>query len=201
METPRIESKAQPEIEFAGAGIVLPARHAPSDPAVTAAFIAFHRNTGSIGTSAQRRGYVSRGGLVLGLLTILGFGGGLFLAVFSFNSTEQTSSTAAARPPEMLCMAPAATEAVAEPSESPSYAVTDEAGLHALPSFDLPPHDQAPAEISLWRTTKGGHFASFGNNPNTSADAPAFAGVDSPMPGSNATNDLESDSITGAFGA
>ena len=70
-----------PEIQFTGSPM-LPASEQPSDPAVAAAFIAFHRNTGGpIDLQRQRRG-LGRATVALAALVLLGFGGGLFLAFF-----------------------------------------------------------------------------------------------------------------------
>jgi hypothetical protein len=101
MQKPGTNPTAQPEIQFAGS-LDVPASQAPRDPAVAAAFMAFHRRTDGGDRAAAGKGPFSRGAVALASLAFLGFGGGLFLAFFSFNSPEGTSSRVAARPPEVI---------------------------------------------------------------------------------------------------
>ena len=78
-----------------------------SDPAVTAAFMAFHREqTPSLFARPGGQRAVGFGGWIFIGLALCGFGGGLFLASVSFNNPETTSIVAAARPPEMIYLPP-----------------------------------------------------------------------------------------------
>ena len=200
MHTRRDSSQAQPEIEFLGEETVVPTSHAPTDPAVTAAFIAFHRKTGAIAASSQRSGYVSGGGLALAVLAILGFGGGLFLALFSFNSPEGSPGTAAGRPREMIYSAPANPEALPKSPDAPSYAASGEAGFLLPAPFEIRPHGLVPDDISSWPDFDRGAVDSFATSI-ASAGGPMFAGMSSALPASGSANDLAGGGFSSAFGA
>lgn len=77
-----------------------------TDPAITAAFLAFHReHTHSAPAALIPRNVLGLGGWIFVGLAVVGFAGGLFLASVSFNNGE-TTSIAGARPPEMIYLPP-----------------------------------------------------------------------------------------------
>lgn len=85
-----------------------------SDPAITAAFLAFHRHTIGRGVRATRASLLGAGGWAFAALAVFGFGGGLMLASFSFNEEPQPSRIATSRPPEMIYTAPGQNDVAAE---------------------------------------------------------------------------------------
>lgn len=81
----------------------------PSDPAIAAAFAAFHRRAGFISAGASVRAFLTGGGWAFAGLALLSFAGGLFLARVSFNTPEHLI-TVAGHPPEMLYTKPQTTD-------------------------------------------------------------------------------------------
>lgn len=70
-----------------------------ADPAIAAAFLAFHRNAGLVAPPVRRqRSAMASGVWAFLALSVLGFGGGLFLAIFCFNNPEQTIKVTAVAP-------------------------------------------------------------------------------------------------------
>ena len=163
METPRPTRSAEPEIHFAG-GLHVPRSGDVSDPAVHAAFLAFHRILGTATRDDARKGFISRGGLALTVLTLLGFGGGLSLAVFSFNSPETTRSEVAGRAPEIIYTAPAAAVVAEQAEPVPIYEAPSELPLLADTAFELRAPDQPVPETSVWRDADRAMLASFGDS-------------------------------------
>lgn len=97
-----------------------------TDPAITAAFLAFHReHTPGALSRPIPKNVLGLGGWIFVGLAIVGFAGGLFLASVSFNNSE-TSSIAGARPPEMIYLPPPAVaeRAVAVTNDAASTAQT-----------------------------------------------------------------------------
>ena len=199
MSSPRNNSKAQPEIHLAGSFDV-PASQPSRDPAVTAAFIAFHRNTGGAGSLAPRKRYVNRGAIALAALAFLGFGGGLFLAFFSFNSPEGTSSPVAARPPEVIYTARMVADAPQDTPAAPEYAVAEPADPIAAPVFALAAPEQRGPETSVWPDQRAERYGAAGGS-YTSEGAPAFAGISEPMAPAEGPNGLAPSDITTGFDA
>lgn len=94
------------EVDVFSTGVSAPAR-SDSDPAINAAFMAFHRHTAAKCAGLPRRSLLGAGGWAFAALSVFGFGGGLMLASFSFNAEPEAVRVAAARPPEMIYTAPA----------------------------------------------------------------------------------------------
>lgn len=204
METPRTNPKVLPEIRFAGS-LDVPASRASADPAVTAAFIAFHRSAGT-DSLAPRRRYVNRGTIALAALAFLGFGGGLFLALFSFNSPEGSSSrVAAARPPEVIYTAHAASEAPQDGPAAPDYAVAGSADPIEGTLFALAAPAQAAPETSSWSdfSSEPSHSiaGAYASGSYASAGAPAFAGSTEPAAPAEGPNGLAASDISIGFDA
>lgn len=195
MQTPGTNPKAQPEIQFLG-GVNVSASRPSRDPAVTAAFLAFHRNTGGAGFLAPGKSCISRGALALAALAILGFGGGLFLAIFSFNTPEGSSSPVAARPPEVIYTARMATDAPQDAVAAPEYAATNPAVPIAAPVFALAARDEGRPDTSIWRDSSSGSSRSFGDS-YASAGTQAFAGINEAMAPAEGPNGAASDITTG----
>ena len=195
MQTPGNNPKAQSEIHFAGS-LDVPASQPSRDPAVTAAFIAFHRNTGGTASGAWRKPYVNRGALALAALAVLGFGGGLSLAIFSFNSPEGSRSPVAARPPEVIYTARMAVEAPSDAAAAPEYSVTEFADPIAAPVFALAAPDDRGPETSIWRDPISESSRSFGGS-YASAGTPAFGGITEAMVPAEGPNGSGSDITTG----
>lgn len=98
-----------------------------SDPAVTAAFLAFHRaHTAPLGSRSSGRGLLSSSAWAFVGLAVVGFAGGLFLASVSFNHSEPTS-IAGARPAEMIYLPPAT--AAEQPAISSTAALSSTAAI------------------------------------------------------------------------
>ena len=196
METPRPTRSAQPEIHFAG-GLDVPRSGGVSDPAVHAAFLAFHRNLGTATRDTSRKGFISRGGLALAVLTLLGFGGGLSLAVFSFNSPEQSRSAVAGRAPEIIYTAPAAAVVAEQAEPRPVYDVPGELPLLADTTFGLRAPDQPVPETSVWRDADQAMLGSFGDS-YARAGGFSFAGVgEQSFPGGSTLGAPAADITTG----
>jgi hypothetical protein len=142
---------AQPEIEFLGRAAA-PGSHHVSDPAVNAAFMAFHRNSARLAAGSPAKRRINRGAVALVALTVLGFGGGLSLAFFSFNGAETPRGSVASRAPEIIYTPPATADTPAQPGTVPLYDVSGEAGLFASSSsFQLRAEDEPAPETSVWR--------------------------------------------------
>ena len=196
METPRPTRSAQPEIHFAG-GLDVPRSGYVSDPAVHAAFLAFHRNLGAATRDNSRKGFISRGGLALTVLTLLGFGGGLSLAVFSFNSPERSSSAVAGRAPEIIYTAPAVAVAPERTEPAPVYDAPGELPLLADTTFELRVPDQAVPETSVWRDADRAMLGSFADS-QARGGAFSFAGVsEQSFPGGSTLGAPAADITTG----
>ena len=199
MEPPPETRQAQPEIQFAGA-LDVPRSGGASDPAVHAAFIAFHKNLGKLHPRDVRKGFISRGGLALAALAILGFGGGLSLALFSFNSPDSPGGTVAARPPEMIYTAPAAAPPTEDAAPDQLYAAAGELPLFANTTFELRAQDQPVPEASIWRAHDHDGLGSFSRSPGA-LGGPSFAATgEQGLSGSSTLGDSAAD-ITGEFGA
>ena len=201
METPRTPRPAQPEIEFLGRPDA-PRSHHVSDLTVRDAFVAFHRNTGSGVRIEPASGFISRGGLALTALTLLAFGGGLSLAVFSFNSPEKSGGATVARAPEIIYKAPATVEMPSEPEIAPVYDVTDELGLFATSALELRAMDQPIPETSVWRDMSAANFSPFSGS-YAGGGAPTFAGAGEQSFASQplANVDGTAGDVTAGFGA
>ncbi len=198
MQTPGTNPKAQPEIQFAGS-LDVPVSQPSRDSAVTAAFMAFHRSTGGTGSLAPRKRYLSRGALAVAALTLLGFGGGLFLAIFSFNSPEGSSSPVAARPPEVIYTARMAADAPQEVPVAPDYGMAESGDPIAAPVFALAaPEDRGPA-TSIWRDFSSESHGLMGG-AYAAAGVPAFAGMSEPAAPAEGPNGPGAD-ITSGFDA
>ena len=175
METPGTMSQAQPEIQFTGGhGALVPQS---SDATVTAAFVRFHRQTVQTLPQKGSRGSVNRTGLALAALAVLGFGGGLSLAFFSFNSPEKSGSVIAARPPEIIYRAPVLAEPEQMTPDAPRYDANSELEMFTASAFELRPNDQQIPETSIWRDAEAErpNFGSFAIGSQNSANAPTFA--------------------------
>ena len=199
METPRLTRSAQPEIQFAGS-LDMPRSGNVSDPAVHAAFLAFHRNLGTATRDNSRKAFISRGGLALTLLTLLGFGGGLSLAVFSFNSPEQSRSAVAGRPPEIIYTAPAAAVAPEQTEPAPVYDAPGELPLLAETTFELRAPDQPVPETSVWRDADRAMLGSLGESYARGGGFSFATGGEQSFPGGSALADPAGEITTG-FGA
>ena len=197
METPRLSTAAHPEIQFAGS-LAAPAARTPSDPAVAAAFIAFHRNTAGMVQLGMRKRYMSRGAVALSALALLGFGGGLFLAFFSFNSPEGSGRTVAARPSEFIYTAGVVSDDSETASTAPSYGPIHDSTISA-PVFALAARDESTSETSLWRDAHGANLG-FSAQPYGSDGMRAFAAIGPVSAGAPRTS-LESVGITSGFDA
>lgn len=149
MEKPRIRRLAEPEIHFAG-GSFAPASQAGSDPAIHAAFVAFHRNNTGALAAAPRKRSINRGGIALAALALLGFGGGLSLAFFAFNSPEKPANAVASRAPEIIYTAPARAAETGDTDAAPVFHLS-ERGLFATTPFELRAEDEPIPETSIWR--------------------------------------------------
>lgn len=198
-QTPRTNSQVQPEIEFAGSADV-PASQTSRDPAVTAAFIAFHRSTGATHRSAARKGYFSRGAVALAALAFLGFGGGLFLAFFSFNSPEGSTSPVAARPPEVIYTARMVADAPQDTAAAPEYAVSEYNDPIKAAVLTLAAADRPSPETSIWPDQRSEQYRAVGSS-YASPSAPAFAGISEPMAPAEGPNGLAPSDITVGFDA
>ena len=199
MQTPRTTSKVPPEIQFSGSHDV-PASQPARDPAVAAAFVAFNRSTGGANRTAARKGYLNRGTVALAALAFLGFGGGLFLAIFSFNSPEVSSSLVAARPPEVIYTARMAADAPQDGPAAPEYEIASPADPIEAPVFALAAPDQPVPETSIWRDLSSEPDRSFGGS-YASAGAPAFAGISEPIAPAEGPNGPAASDITIGFDA
>lgn len=198
-QTPRTHPTVQPEIHFAGS-LDVPASRASRDPAVTAAFVAFHRSTGGTDQLAPRKGYFSRGAVALASLAFLGFGGGLFLAFFSFNSPEGSSSPVAARPAEVIYTARAVAAASQDAPVAPEYAVSESPDAIAAPLFALAAPDRADPETSIWPDQRSEQYLAVGGS-YISEGTPAFAGIGEPMAPAEGPSGLTPSDITVGFDA
>ena len=175
METPRTPRSAQPEINFAGSPDA-PGSHDVSDPTVNAAFIAFHRNSARLAAPRPVKRHMNRGAIALAALTLIGFGGGLSLAFFAFNSPEKSGGAVASRGPEIIYMAPAAAEPPAKADAAPLYDVSGEVGLFASSAFGLRAEDDPIPETSVWRdTSQRGAFPFSGSFSDDGAPALALS--------------------------
>ena len=199
METPRTQPKVQPEIQFAGS-IDVPASRQSNDPAVTAAFVAFHRSTGGAAPLPARTRCFSRGALGLTALAVLGFGGGLFLAFFSFNSPEASGSVVGARPPELIYTARTVADAPAEPAPAPEYAISDSADAIAAPVFALSRSAQSGPETSIWPEPNAESNHSFASSYG-SGGGQAFAAITAPSAPGEGPGGLAPSDITTGFDA
>ena len=199
MQTPRTSSKAEPEIQFAGSPTV-PASRETRDAGVAAAFMAFHRSTGGTDSFAPRKRYVSRGAVALAALAFLGFGGGLFLAFFSFNSPEGSGSPVAARPPEVIYTARMAADAPQDAVGAPEYAVAGSAVTIQAPVFALAAPAPEGPETSIWPDQQSEQYRSIAGS-YASAGAPAFAGLGEAMAPAEGPNGVASSEITVGFDA
>lgn len=196
MERPRITRLAQPEIRFTG-GTVAPPSDTVSDPAVAAAFIAFHRNNAGAVAAAPRKRCINRGSVALAMLALVGFGGGLSLAFFAFNSPEKPGSAVTARAPEIIYTAPA--KAVESPSAdtAPAFHLSGERGLFAASAFELRAEDEPIPETSIWRGPDrdfAGAFAGIQGAANVSSLAVA---AQSALPAASAVGAATADITTG----
>lgn len=82
--------------------------------AIHAAFIAFHRNAGSIPSIApSRRLRIGGSAWTFLALSLVGFGGGLFLAFFCFNGPDQPITVAGVAP-ELIYTRPTASPEIAQ---------------------------------------------------------------------------------------
>ena len=199
METPRDTRQAQPEIHFAGGSDVLRSA-GDTDPAVSAAFIAFHKNLGKVHSRDDRKGFISRGGLALAALAVLGFGGGLSLALFAFNSPDGPRSAVAARPPEIIYTAPATLPPAEDAGPDQLYAAAGELPSFADTRFELRAQDQAVPETSIAQAHHHGGVASFGSLPGSLGGAGFAALGEQAFPGGSMLDAPAAD-ITGGFGA
>ena len=199
METPRETRQAQPEIHFAG-GIDVLRSAGVTDPAVNAAFIAFHKNVGKMHPRDDHKAFISRGGLALAALAVLGFGGGLSLALFSFNSPDSPGSAVAARPPEIIYTAPAAAPPAEDAAPDQLYAAAGELPLFANTTFELRAQDQPVPETSIWRAHDHDGLGSFSRSPGAIGGL-SFAAAGEQGFSGGSTLDGPAADITGEFGA
>ncbi len=199
METPRGTRQAELEIQFAG-GIDAPRAGGVTDPAVSAAFIAFHKNLDKMHPRDARKGFISRGGLALAALAVLGFGGGLSLALFSFNSPDRPGSAVAARPPEIIYTAPAAAAPAEDAAPEQLYQPAGELPSLAETKFELRTEDRAMAENSIWQPADHGGLSSFSGS-RAADGGPSFAAIgEQAFPAGSTVPGPVAD-ITGDFGA
>lgn len=202
METPRPHEKAQPEIHFAGCAAAYTSDRA-HDPAINAAFIGFQQKiSAGLGLAAARRP-INATTLALSALALLGFGGGLGLAFFSFNTPENSRSAVAARAPEIIYTAPAVVERSSAPTEPPAALIASgSAGFLTATTFDLRAEEQPLPETSLWREIDRPQVDVFSSSaPNS--EAPLFAAAaagEMAFPGEGPA-EVGNPEITGDFGA
>ena len=199
METPRGTRQAHPEIHFAG-GFDVARCDSTSDPAVNAAFIAFHRNLDKLHPRAARTGFISRGGLALAALAIVGFGGGLSLALFSFNSADSPGTAVAARPPEMIYTAPRPMPPAEDAAPDQLYAAAGELPPFANTTFELRATDRRVPDTSIWQAHDHRGVGSFSGAPG-SLGGPSFAAVAEQGVSGGTTLGSPAGDIAGDFGA
>jgi hypothetical protein len=96
-----------------------------ADPAINAAFVAFHRNAGLI-EPVRGRPRVSLGGgaLVFSALSIAGVGGALFFAFFCFNTPDAPVNVTAVAP-EVIYARPANERSMTDLAAQPNALVGD----------------------------------------------------------------------------
>lgn len=167
-------------------------RRSSSDPAITAAFFAFHRDAGLIAGSRRAgasglRAFLSGGGWAFLGLAVVGFAGGLLLAVFPFNTPEHPI-TVAAHASEMLYAKPATSDLDVATAALASTVAADEKSIAAKGS-QLSGDEQAKAANR--------RFTADGANPEQELLATA-ANADAPLP--DATANLAAAMRLGAAG-
>ncbi|MBA2269268.1 MAG: hypothetical protein H0W20_01555 [Chthoniobacterales bacterium] len=179
---------------------------AGSDPAVTAAFVAFHRqHTPSLFARDGRENVPSVASWVCLGLAAVSFGGGLFLASVSFNNNSDAPGTVAARAPEMIYLPPAESAERALPvSDTAPRAASLMAKVDPQPSLaqttlrDVPPAESALTGFDKWSIASASdpgspdatanftvamrHSAAGYSLANASSDAveSAYAGIELP---------------------
>ena len=123
---------------------------ATPDPAVTAAFLAFHREqTPALFAPPMPRNRLGVGGWIYIALVLCGVAGTLFLASIPIYQPE-TSSTAAARPPEMMYLPPAESAERALPVvKTASRAETVVARVEEAPATSSTEPQQAAFDATL----------------------------------------------------
>ena len=141
--------------------------HVSSDPAIIAAFGAFHRKASQFRSSALGGALLPRASWVFAGLALLSFAGGLSLALFSFNTPERPITIAGAAP-EMLYVKPATADTVNSIAAQAS-AVADSLSAPSIaaktPSLSSPepangktssPRQPDDADAELLATTSSG---------------------------------------------